>query len=230
MQNLVSFVTPDVVRITSSQLRPSIPGPLYVHEWSLSTRRLAKAGAIGEEAISTRAWPLPDGTLFVSLRQAAAGARRGLIVDGRTAAVLRELPPGEAYFGAITRLPDGRYATIASVNHRSAIRIEGRPDIDLGGDYLAYFGGELAPGRLVVSAIPRADLPAADRNWQTLIVDTATGVVVKRFDDIRAAASEGGWMYAFGSSPTIAAPRLFLDRNHDLVMVDPATWTRKKVL
>jgi hypothetical protein len=226
----LSFVTPDVVRFVSSLPGMRNPEAVSIHEWTLSARRLTRTGTIGEGAEDTRSWPLPDGTLFVLLRQTAEGPRRGLIVDGRTGAVLRELPPDEAYFAALTRLPDGRYATIASTNHRSAIRIDGLADLDLGGDVIAFFGGEIAPGKLVVSAVPRLAAASRADQWQTLIVDTASGRIVKRFDDLRAASSAGSFTYMLGTQDAAPSPSLFLEKEKGVVMLDPATWERKKIL
>jgi hypothetical protein len=230
MHNRVSFVTTDVVRIVSSPRWTKDTAGLSIHEWTLSARRLVKTGAFGEGSFSTRAWPLRDGTLFVSLRQAAAGPRRGLLVDGRTAAVLRELPPDEAYFAAITRLPDGRSATIASKDLRSAIRIDGLADIDLGGDFIGFFGGEIAPGKLVVSAVRRGSAASRARKWQTLIVDTTTGKIVKRFEDLRAAASAGAFTYMLGNEDAAPSPGLFLEKEKGVVVLDPVTWNRRSVI
>jgi hypothetical protein len=178
----VFFVTNDLVRVVEYNNR-AVTAAVRVFELDSRARTMQKTGERTFELATGRG---------VSVSASADGTRilvRGanVVVDGRTAEVLAQLPIEMAPTGS-AMLHDGSVVSITSGAPRLRIFSRDgqlRHEIAIPGMRRAFVAGEIEGGKLVLAGGTGTSTDATGKGRTMFVVDTARGVIERALPDVK---------------------------------------------
>lgn len=172
LQHAMFFVSNDLLRVIESNYRRA--GMLRILELDMARKKLTVTGEArvdrGDAVIAS-----PDGS-----RLLLRNSRK--VVDGRTAATIAELPPGDKPAGALLR--DGRAVDVRFDNETARLRVIGGPEVVLPAG-VASVVGELPDGMLLVSAAKHTGWSSAGKDRMLFVVDPNRGAILRTVHDVK---------------------------------------------
>jgi hypothetical protein len=209
---------------------------LEITELSLTSKKSLVTGRFDRETL-----PLlrlgPDARLFVGTRSLTVdplGMRALTLHDGRTGALVATLAE-DLRSPQLRFLTGGRIAVAGVANAKARLLFfEGEKAparaIDLGPAARVALGGETSAGRVVVAI--NATEKDNMRGWRLVSVDAASGAVSPLGDSLFPANRLAWWSDPVPPTAEAGSPSsfLFLDADHRLVRLDPATGAKTVLL
>ena len=183
------FVSPDILRMYESYAVSNAEVALRILELDVRTRQVVETGTWTAPGRSLFARASGDGSALLVRVRRTENSASAVLLDGRTAAVRGTLPVGNSDFWGAVILADGRVAIFHARD--GVLRV-----FEPGGTLAQEVSIKPAPrrGRVVtetasghlVLALHHSDFPERDASTgrETLVVDIASGSVVRRANDI----------------------------------------------
>ncbi len=241
-----AFVDEDTIRAFPRFFNPRTerldPARLEIADFSLSSRKSLVTGRFELETLPVLSLS-PDARFFVGTRRLTEdpqGRRALTLHDGRTGSLVATLAADLR--GSQARFLTGGRVAVAGIGEAGArvVFFEGGEGwaapgrtVELGPATRVALGGEIAPGRVVVSLIQfEENLPASRRIATLAVVDAASGKVVSHYEGLVPADRFSWWFTPVLPPAEAGLPSsfLFLDAEHRLVRLDPATGAQTVLL
>ena len=207
--HLMFFASNDIVRVIELTYR-SVGGPFRIFEIDIPRKKVVKTGEL----------TLRVGAMLTASHDGSRIFLRRLrrLIDGRTAATLKDYPQHETVNAAV--LDDGRVVETVREGKTSRLRVYGGPEIVLPIE-IASAGGELADGKLIVRGVKQMGWSYTGSDRTQFIVDIDRGVIEQTIPNVK--SPDWGW----GTDPRMIryeARRLAgVDREGKIVWWDPRT-------
>ena len=216
---IASFASPDVLRLyaaNAASSRVAVPRELRIYEYDVRTRALQQTGAYTWSAVMMRFRLFRNGVGVVADNGVTT------LLDPRTGRPLMTAPGR-----VLTVLTDGRVVTLRQEGEKeSNILLAGDRTINLGNVSPVWFAREVAPGKVLVGALPPS---IGRRPWQMLLIDVDRGAVIRREASLEPAFLFGPSAVVMRPTPP-AAEMLVYDGSGTLLRWNTLTGQKKVVL